>query len=145
MQKMFRQPLVIAALVAIVMAPLWPRLSKNDKFPFVGIWQGDTVVAPGYGSKISFNNNGSCTYFSTSPNGDNAQSCEYEMRGSKAYVTNVMIQEKKSLVFHVTVTPQDNGKTLPFNAIDVTLFDAKGQKTSYKRFTDPPYILRKVK
>ncbi len=144
MQKL-RHPLVIFALGAIIVALLWPRLSKNDKFPYVGTWQGDTVVAPGYGSKISFKADGSCTYIFTSPSGDQPQSCKYEMRGSKAYVTNVMIQEKKPLVFHVTVRPQHNGKTLLFNAVDVTLFDAKGQKTSYKRFTDPPYILRKVK
>jgi hypothetical protein len=145
MKKILRQPLILIAIAAIAVALLWPRLSKNDEFPYVGPWEGDTTAVPGYIGRISFTEEGSCAYSLTIRGGEVPQTCDYEMRSREAFITTIQKRETYVLVFHVAIEPKDDGRMVSFQAIDFTHFDASGKQVEHRRFKELIYSWQKVR
>jgi hypothetical protein len=144
MKKILRQPLAWLAFIALAVAMLWPRLSKKDRFPYVGTWQGDTISMPGYGTRLSFNKDGSCSSSSTSPQGDYPQSCKYEMRGEKTFITLSMSdKDGTSTLIYVSALPQNNGLVLLYDPIDSVTLDSNGKRIRYLYFKEPSFKLQR--
>lgn len=143
MKRFIRQPLVMMAFAAIAICLLWPRLSKKDKFSYVGFWEGDKVKD--HKSRLSFNNDGTCSY-ALLQRGEPPSACRYEMHSGKAFVTATTPNKNSTTtLFHCSAIPQNNGQTLEFTEIDAAEIHPSGKQTDYVRFKVPAYTLHKIK
>lgn len=144
MKKLFRQPLAWLAVGSIAVALLWPRLSKNDKFPYVGTWKGSVLKnKKGYEVAIEFRGDGSCGYINKTPTQADTYNCSYRMSGRQALLTTSFKVNQEINVIDSKITPQDNGSKVLF--VPMRIMVKRGEKKVGGTEFHEQHVLNRIK
>lgn len=120
----------LGVIVIIALCLLYPRLRKNDEFPYTGTW---ALVRPDNSvSSITFHENRACSYDDVKVVGAKRHKwrskCSYRMEGDSAILiseTGVQKYEQEPVhnytaTYTCRLTPLDNGAKLLYQPISAS-------------------------
>ncbi len=107
--------MLILGIFAVVLCLLYPRLKRDQHFPYTGIWSGFQPGTP-MQITVSFDDKGECAVRYTGTRGYTEYSCSYKMNGQAAILTT-KLRKENAQGSRIRVLAQNSGKTLTYQLI----------------------------